>query len=320
MTAPRVLVWLTDNAGPKHYRFDVPVEVLQARGWQVDYGVPGPDLAERYDVLIGQRLHGPQPDWEQICADGKVLCIYEIDDDLTRLPPDHFSYPYFEPQVDGTVAALRAGHRVTVPNQAFADRMLELAPDTDIRILPICLPDEVYTYPLSQPSDRLVVGWGGSWAAQHDWDGAALLDPLVGWMTQHPEAEFHTMGADYTNNRVARLRVTGMQPPLPFYQGIDFHIGLAPLADVPFNSTKQHTKALYYAARGAAPICSPVGAYPQFIAATGIGLLSTSFAGGWAEALDILATTRRQPDDIRDSVRDYAISQHIHQWEQAWTP
>ena len=314
----RVLVWLTDTAGPKHYRFDVPVPLLQARGWQVDYGVPGPDLAERYDVLVGQRLHGPQPDWARICAQGDVLCVYDMDDDLTRLPPDHFSYPYFAPQAEGTAGAVRAAHRVTVPNQAFADRILELAPGADVRTLPICLPDEVFDMPLAQPSDRLVVGWGGSWAAQHDWDGAGLLEPLVEFMAAHPEAEFHTMGCDYTQGRVARLRVTPMQPPMPFYAGIDFHIGLCPLADTPFNSTKQHTKALYYAARGAAPLCSPVGAYPAWCKAGG-GVLADS----WAEWLAIWGDYPRLADSVASSARnlaaEYVISKWVHLWEQAWT-
>jgi hypothetical protein len=108
-----------------------------------------------------------------------------------------------------------------------------------------------------------------------------------------------------------------MQPPLPFYAGIDFHIGLCPLADNGFNSTKQHTKALYYAARGVAPLCSPVGAYPAWCAAGG-GLLASS----WAQGLEELADPTRRSEvaaAARELAAGFVISKWVHLWEQAWT-
>jgi LAGLIDADG-like domain len=231
----RVFAWQTDTAGVFFLRIWLPFINLDPVRYEATWGTPPADIHD-FDVVVGQRIAGRDQRWLDLCADPDVYAVYDIDDDLTAVDPANtVPYSIYAPLVEGTKGNIRAADLVTVPTEAFADRMRALNPN--VTVLPICIPDDMPDWPDLRNPLTLTVGWAGSMFKAQDWPG--IVDALTWYAVQNPDAEFHLMGADYTNGALGgRARFTGWSTVDAYYRGLDFHIGLAPLADTYFNALK----------------------------------------------------------------------------------
>jgi glycosyltransferase involved in cell wall biosynthesis len=304
-----------------HFNTALPYSALNPNRWITSYGYAPPSDLNEWDVVVGQRLAGYCPDWLRICADPRVLAVYSIDDDLTRIDPENtVPYSIYSPldMVAGTVQNIQAADVVTVPTPAFAARVTELGAKA-VHILPICIPDWHHVEPVPR-AGPLTIGWSGSMFKHQDWPYVA--EALREVADLRPEVRFHMIGADYTRGLLAgKMRYDGWQAIGDSYRLYDFHIGIAPLANTPFNSLKSRTKLVEYGAQQIPTVASNVGEYRDWIRDGENGLLVTR-AADWR---DLLLRLIDNPDELYamgnqawDDSREATIGASIHLWEEVY--
>lgn len=316
----RVFAWATTNDACLEYRIRIPFTALNAGPdrWSCSWGAPGPDIAD-YDVVVGQRLAGDQPDWLKLCADPDVLAVYDMDDDLLNIDPQNtVPYAIYAPVAEQTRELVAAADLVTVCTPHVAEVMAKVNPN--VVLLPICADPAWLDLPLLTCAGRLTVGWAGSPFHAQDWAG--LPEVLAQYARLEPRATWHSLGADYTAGAFgARARTTGMQPHGSHLAAIDLDIGLAPLARSPHNRGKSWTRPLEYAVRGVPVLAQAWGQYPDWVDDGVNGLLVHDDTQWLDHLLALSDDTVRAPMSTaaRDTARRWTIDRHIGLWEAAYS-
>jgi hypothetical protein len=317
----RVFAWTGALDACWVYRVRLPLTELNRRGgWDCSWGAPGPDIGD-YDVVVGQRLAGPQPDWLKLCADPNVLCVYDADDDLTDLDPaNEIPYGIYAPLADDTRTNMAAADLVTCCVPAAAERIAATI-NPNVAVLPICADPAWIDLPPRPRTAALTVGWGGSPFHAQDW--TSLPTRLAEYANLVPHATFHTFGADYTRGAFGtRLRVTGLQPLPDYLAALDLDIGLAPLNPALRGSrTRSHTKPLEYAIRGIPVVAQACGQYVDWVDEGVSGYLVHDEADWVPRLLALTDDTIRagMSTAARDKAREYTIDKHIGLWERAYS-
>lgn len=321
----RVFAWITDTAGCFHYRIDLPLTALNQRpGWDCTWGAPGPDIHD-YDVVIGQRLAGDNPEWLALCRDPNVLAVYDFDDDLVNIEPENtVPYSIYYPLREGTIANIRAADVVTTCTDAIAEIVAEWNPN--VVVLPICIPAAVLDLPKPPPGHgEPLLGWAGSMFQAQNWVG--MPDVLAEYAHRVPKARFHTIGADYLGHAFAgRKDITGWGTMDQLYAALNFDIGIAPLASRLHGSrVRSWTKPLQYAARSIPVVASAVGQYPEWVEDGVNGLLVPDTDEWQTDWLDRLLWLTENPDAQKrlgagamGCARQYTIEGNIWRWEQVY--
>jgi glycosyltransferase involved in cell wall biosynthesis len=242
-------------------------------------GNPGPDDVAGVDVLSMQRpaSKGGARILEQLA--GHVKLVYETDDDMLQADPSGLPHLYDEKMKESIRRCMRLADMVTVSTDYLAE---QVAPYNDnVKVLPnfitADLITEAETWRSRLPADRpLMVGWQGG--TTHLIDMVTVADPLREVLAAHPDVHVHFAGYDYSPliGRAsglpaaidpARCHWSNWQPVVweHYKATCHFDIALAPLADVPFNRSKSHLKALEAAAMGQPIIAADLLPYRDFV-------------------------------------------------------
>lgn len=262
----RIFAIATDSAGCYLYRLHWPLTHLDPDEFDVVIGGPPVELIEREpgDVVVGQRIAGDNPTWLAMCADPRILAVYEIDDDIIDVDPaNQVPYSIFQPQREGTIRNIAAADVVTCSTPILAAKVAQWNPRT--RVLPNCLPEEWYG-PVREPSrdGPVVIGWAGSMFHAQDW--AEVGPQLARFAASESRAQFVTIGADYLSPFVKVYHSYGWGSMDAYRDALSvLDIGLAPLSFTQFNRSKSHAKVLEYGARGIPAVASRWGEYASFI-------------------------------------------------------
>lgn len=314
----RVFAWITTLDACWWYRIKLPLEELRrAYGWEVAWGFELPaDVEQSYDVVIGQRLAGDNPRWLELCRNGNVLTVYDMDDDLLSIDPENaVPYSIYAPLVDRTRELVIAADVVTVCTPHVRDTFREF--HRNVHEVPICVTRDQLATP-QRPTGAFTVGWAGSPFHAQDWhELRGALDDLH---TRRPNVAFHFMGATYASPGLP-ARVTGLQPVDQYVNALDFTVGLAPLAKTPHNRGKSHTKPLEYGVRGVPVIATRWGQYVDWVVDGGNGYLVDS-RSDWVDVLTALtddeAHVRALSAGARETAARYTIDLHIDSWKRAY--
>jgi glycosyltransferase involved in cell wall biosynthesis len=106
-----------------------------------------------------------------------------------------------------------------------------------------------------------------------------------------------------------------------YYRGIDFDIGLAPLADIPFNYSKSHLKALEYAALGIPVIATDLPPYRDLVIDGVTGYLVSS-PQEWDKRLTELINDQAAREEMGAAARkraaEFTIQGNWQLWESAY--
>jgi glycosyltransferase involved in cell wall biosynthesis len=94
-----------------------------------------------------------------------------------------------------------------------------------------------------------------------------------------------------------------------------YDIGIAPVADIPYNRTRSDIKVKEYAASGVPWVASPVGPYRSLGEDQGGRLVLDD---GWFEALDRLVTRGRERRKLARKARKWAQNQTIEAVASLW--
>lgn len=327
----RVFGWQADP-GTGYWRLRLPLGELARRGHDVMVDETMPNCV-RYDgaadVIVASRTAtlGPSTLFQRLAREGRSLMVYEIDDDPFSITPDNAkAYQFFQgPVLDNIRANLACADLVTVSTPTLAEAV-SVYTSAPVVVLPNRVPRWLteLPMPLSTVSTAGALTVGHTGGASHVRDFGECAKPLRAFLQrQAGRAEFHAIGQDNTA-RVAtikgRTRHTGWTTDVAGYlRSIDFHIGLAPLRDTPFNRAKSALKLLEYGALGIPAIASNAGPYADVDSR---GVLLASSPKQWREAFETLGGSA----DIRLSMgqlgrqwaRGNLVEDHAGDWLAAY--
>lgn len=315
MSKRRIFAWQTDTAACFYYRIWLPLTHLSGDRWDVGWGAPPPDIHD-YEIVIGQRIAGPNEGWHNLCRDPNILAVYDIDDDLLNVDPANtVPHSIYAPLRDETIKNIAAADLVTVSTPKLAELMCKYNPE--VTVLPNCLHPELPYRDRTPSGEPLVVGWGGSMFHSQDWVG--FTDVLEQLRSVVPHVSFHTVGADYTGGRVG-ARVTGWSDINSYHRALDFDIGVAPLLRSTFNESKSWIKTLEYAALGIPAVTTAAGQYVDWVE-HGVNGFLVHNDRHWVDFLLALAddeTRRLMSEAARWKAREWTIDGRISLWENAY--
>ena len=312
-----------DNSGCGWYRIRLPLGELARRDHDVTT-VIGSEVkvatSMPYPLIVGQRMdkHDALPSWRRWRAGSKL--VYEIDDDVFNVDQVNWmaygSYSRADTQ-DAVAHAAQVADLVTVTTEPLAEVMRQHNPN--VAVLPNCVPDELLTHERPR-RDRVVLGWAGG--ASHAWDMHMVAQPLRRFIDRNPAVELHLIGTDYGPTIERSRRYTAWdEDPWGYYRNIDFDIGIAPLADSPFNRSKSAVKALEYAALGIPVVASDVEPYRAFVLDGVTGYLVRE-EHEWSKRLYELANDEAMREEMglaaRKHATQWAISRGADLWERAY--
>lgn len=358
----RIFGWPADWHGCSYYRVEQPLAELARRGHEVHIaaiarGATAEQMMDA-DTIVAQRTCLPHPTarWQALrrvndpgyrkwllqgaehhrdlleihqraaTRTRRHHLVLDLDDDLWQVDPSSpIAYGFYRDAGVRERLALNVARAdtVTCTTERLAERLAELNPN--VHVIPNAIPAHLLEHTRPTRNPRLVtIGWAGSGTHAMDW---AQVDTALRSVLGHTRTELHVMGSwSPTWSRIPpeRVRITPWITDVETYhRAIDFDIGLAPLADHPFNNGKSPIKALEYAALGIPVIASPVGPYADFVQHGVTGLLART-PTEWKQHLKALIHDPAARLELGAAARrlagQYTVDKIAPLWERALTP
>jgi len=314
--------------GSGYYRMYLPFKHLAANSRHLAM-IPPPgrtpplptagDL-EGVDTFIAQRPVGPvgMRTWDAL--EGVTARVYETDDDLLAADPSALPHLTDERVKDSIRWMLERSEMVTVS----APYLAELASrfNRNVRVLPNCVNADLLDLNRRRGREgRVTVGWAGGQSHLPDWaHAAAWVRPVL--QRHAATVDMHFVGADYSPLLHHPCLWTGWTDDIwDYYRAVDFDIGLAPLADIPFNRSKSHLKALEYAALGIPVIATDMEPYRDIVVDGVTGYL-VSTPEQWDKRLTELICDEAAREEMGAAAKrraaEFTIQGNWRLWESAY--
>lgn len=266
-----------------------------------------------YDAYMFHRVPTMEflPVLIDLAARGKIL-IWDLDDNMFEIPESNPNYAMMTTAVRGALnIVLRMARHVTVSTEVLKN---QLPFGEKTTILPNLIDPEDWWGERELTAglgSRRRVLWAGS--NTHLADLSIIADPILE-ISQYRDAEFFFYGQlpeEFENADSRKIRFTG-STPLSHYPGmmdlIRPDIGLAPLADNPFNRAKSNIKWLEYTMGGAVTIASQLPPY-QDISETSI--IKVSNDDFWMFSInETLRKSSEELERIRRLARHEVLTRH----------
>lgn len=311
-----------------NYRAYLPMMELGHQGHRVSFnklGAPRFDL-DRLAVADVVHVHRYIDDEALAVArslrDAGVAVVFDNDDDLTRIPRSNPYYARFGGVRSGGVAArlaamARTAHVVTTPSAALAGQFRAMGA-VDVRVVENFLPNAFPgTGPLDHDGVRVV--WLAGLEHQLDYEQLRLRDVLEGLLDAHAHLRVLSIGLGLGLRSDRYEHVPSVEFPGLARALARADVGIAPLADIPWNRARSNVKLKEYGAAGLAWLASPVGAYRALGERHGGRLVADD---GWADALDRLVVRRRERRKLAKRAARWArgetIRRNVRQWLAAY--
>jgi len=225
------------------------------------------------------------------CRKRRVRLVYDLDDDLLDVPEDHPEASLLRPRAKAIAAMLRAADEVWVSTGTLAAKVG--ATRRPPRVIPNGLDERIWwpapaNLPPRQPIRLLLMG-----TATHGPDFAMVapaLERLAAMFGPRISIEMIGMTMGAVPSCVGRVHPPASAASYPAFvnwlsQENRWHIGLAPLADTPFNRAKSAIKAMDYAALGIPTVASAIGVYDGAVRDGESGLLVANTEAAWVTAV-----------------------------------
>jgi len=277
------------------YRAIEPMRALERRGHHVVWPQPG----GKGDL---KRLHGCDVvhiyrDYTENARRGiaqlqgmGIAVTYDNDDDFTAVPPESPSF-----KRDGGMAGQRFFND-SVKVARMVRSMVTTGPvlaekyrSAGVRRVEVI--DNHVPLGLERPRiahEGVVIGWVAALEHLADARRIPIVDALEQVQAKHRDVHVECIGVDLKLKERYRHADALAFDQLPGRIG-GFDIGIAPLADIPYNRARSDIKLKEYAASGVPWLASPVGPYLDHGEDQGGWLVPDD---GWFEALDRLVSKR----------------------------
>jgi hypothetical protein len=312
------------------YRGIGPMMVLGERGhdicqvWRPGKGIRG-ELAAGSDVLHVYREHEDEVlQIARIAKQRGMTVVYDNDDDMRAVPRNNraaLDYKGFAGD-----RALRQIQRLVqmadlsiASTPTVAERFREYGAE-HVQVIENYVPDAALDASAPPNGGTIVAGWLAGNEHHVDIERLPLREQFERALDAHPQLVIETVGCNM-GMRHERYR---NDPHVDFFalprKLAQFDIGLAPIADIPFNHARSSIKVKEYAALGRPWLASPVGPYAPLGEREGGRLVPDE---GWAEALGRLVEKPRERHKLAKRARKWgraqAISANARHWEDALT-
>jgi glycosyltransferase involved in cell wall biosynthesis len=290
------VVWPADRSGDADMR--------RLAGCQVVH------VYRRYDPETRRVL-------QELARKGTAL-TYDNDDDFAATPKEHPRYKkigglFGQRRFAETVKVARMASSFTTPSELLAEKYRRAGVER-VQVIANYLVADAFRPPTRH--DGLVIGWIAGLEHRADAARVPIADALERLIEKHQDVRVECIGVDlglperYTHHWVVNFN------KLPRHIGT-WDIGIAPLAEIPYNSARSDIKVKEYAAGGVAWLASPVGPYKGLGEKQGGRLVPDD---GWFEALDQLVTRKRERKKLARKGKSWAKGQTIDagadRWEQ----
>jgi glycosyltransferase involved in cell wall biosynthesis len=285
------------------------------------------DILDAADLVLIQRYFpspATAPVLEAVFASGKPV-VYDTDDDWTAVPPDHPFAPRMAEILPHILETARRAACVTVSTTALADVFRPF--QSRVRVVPNFLPESLWR-PASPPH-RPVVAVGLAGTPSHGPDLAPLASALSGLTgVLAGKIRFVFFGCPPPAGTFPGATTLPFAPDYAAYAArlprLGCGVGLAPLADTPFNRAKSPIKWMEYAAAGMAGVFADLPPYRAVVEHGVTGLLAGPDPAAWREAVSSLvcdaALRRRMAGRAMEAVAaGHLLSAGAMAYLDAWT-
>lgn len=273
------------------------------------------------DALVIQRDALPSHEVGEVLAcltSHRVPYLYEIDDPLWALDPNHPDHVDYAESAAGIVELIREASVVTTSTQGLAESIGKINPRVAVveawldRVLwTTPLPDSMVTGVLMEAGllgvDRPRVLYMGTHSHSRD---LQLIMPAIQALTDaRPEVEFIQIGGGDPLPGARYIAVPEEFATYPrfvqWFRAIcsSATIAIAPLEDNGFNQVKSDIKVLDYAYGRLPGVFSSVGPYKSSVAHGRTGMLAENNAVEWIASMSKLL----DDDALRGSIRRSAL-------------
>lgn len=342
MVAPRFSAWRDGGKGPSvriafianpeapggWYRGIGPVLALGQRGheicqmWRPETGIRG-ELAAGHDVLHVYRAH--EDDVLQIARAAKqngMTIVYDNDDDMRAVPRNNkaardytgFAGERAQRQIR---RLLQLSDLAIASSPKIAERFREYGAE-HVQVIENFVPDAALDASAPSNGSQIVAGWLAGNEHHVDMERMPLRDAFGRLLDAYPQLVIETVGVSmgipherYRND--PHVDFFGLPRKLA-----QFDIGMAPIADIPFNHARSNIKVKEYAVLGRPWLASPVGPYAMLGEKQGGRLVPDD---GWFEAIGRLVEKPRERRKLAKRARTWgraqAMSQNVGLWEDA---
>lgn len=315
----------------RHYRSYVPMQGLERLGHQIAIcesagrGLPSeydnpPELA-RCDAILGYRMmFNNVRAVRQAMAAGAAF-IWDTDDDLNNIPHDSELFRTLGARQVSELAQrmtqlMRMADVVTTTTTQLARKQQRLGAKRTV-VIPNYLPSGAVRppRPAARGREQIVIGWVAGAEHRVDSKRVPVVKALRRLLAQHPHV---------------RVESAGVALPLPadryrHYSWVDmarlpdllarWDVGIAPLANIPFNRARSDVKLKEYGAVGLPWLASPVGPYLGLGEGQGGHLVPD---WGWYDALDSLIIDAESRAALSERATEWAHTQSIDRNAHLW--
>jgi len=329
---PRLrIAYVADPASPNSwYRAIGPLFELARRGHDIRQvvlrdGTFRVDLLDGCQILHIHRQHGETT--RQLVKRAKragVAVVWDNDDDLSSVPKSDPAYRRHG-GVRGAraIAAIKqvvaAADLVTTPStrlvelfRSYGGRRVELVENYADDDLPLARRRRG-----SNGGETVTVGWVAGSEHRIDVRQLPIRAALEQLLRRHRHVRVVTIGVglDIRDDRYRHIS------HVPFAQlggeTTAFDVGIAPIADIPFNHARSNVKLKEYAAAGVPWLASPVGPYVGMGEAQGGRLVADD---EWLAALDQLVSDTRLRRSLAERAQAWGLEQtltpNLGEWER----
>lgn len=302
----------------------LPLCELAARGHDVVLAMDGeqlrPEMVRGCDVVHVHRFHEAR--MRQIAEDLRAAgtaIVWDNDDDLTEAPGRRGKGALESQRREaGMRAMIRLADVVTTPSAVLADQYRAWGA-AHVEVVENYLPAS-YAVGAAPPHDGVRIGWAAALEHRFDLVELGLREVLIDLLDARPDVHVVSVGLDLGLPSERYRHQPRVQYPELGRLVAGFDVGIAPLADVPFNRARSNVKLKEYAAAGVPWLASPVGPYAGLGRRQG-GELAAD--GEWPAALDRLARDARRRRKLAARGRKWAAGQtvaaNLSAWERALT-
>jgi glycosyltransferase involved in cell wall biosynthesis len=318
------VVW--DISLGRCYRAIDPMNLMARRGHRIVWpttprGDADPDRLRHCDVVLVYRRSDPTT---QVClrylVQAGVPIVFDNDDHLMLIPKGAYGYEQLgalrgQRTFAFSVQAAKQATLMTATCEPLAE-VYRRAGVQDVRVIPNQLRPRIPRPRIKH--EGLVVGWVAGGEHTVDAEALGIADVLQAILDKHPSVIVDMVGFDLKlqSDRYRHDEHVDFED-LPRRIGT-WDIGLAPLADIPFNHMRSDIKIKEYAAAGLAWLASPVSPYRHLGEREG-GILVED--GGWHDAIERLILHDRLRKKLGRRAAKWAKGQTIEavadRWERA---
>jgi GT2 family glycosyltransferase/glycosyltransferase involved in cell wall biosynthesis len=303
-------------------------------GWDIVLADAQQALSYHADIFVTQRYAVPDVDAADAlvrhCREHEIPLLYDLDDDLLHIPREHPDAKQLRPRARTVTRMMKGASAVWVSTPALAEALKDQR--RDVRVVPNGLDERLWSA-LSQPVPPrqgpvriLIMG-----TATHDGDFALVeraLDQVKTVFTEHVAIDL--IGVSTRGDLPAWVNRPSVTPNASAsYPGFvnwitqqHWDIGIAPLADTPFNRSKSAIKTLDYAAIGLPMLASDRLVYRGSPADGPGGWLVPDGEEAWFVAISRLirstALRRQLADGARTGLARFTLAAQAAERRAAW--